>query len=130
MSKLERQANPQEQEIAFPNIVKELQGKLSTRLTAFIALYDPEAPKEIDAISVQRWADGDAEPSSDAEQRLRVAFETFDLITRSGDSDRTARAWFIGINPRLEHRTPAEMLTEGKLVDVLSAARAYVSGSY
>jgi len=54
------------------------------------------------------------------------------LLIARHDSARVAQAWFQGLNPQLDDRSPARLLREGELDEVgplvLSAARAFVSG--
>jgi len=38
------------------------------------------------------------------------------------------RSWFIGMNPQLDDRAPAEVLREDDLREVLAAAQAYLAG--
>jgi hypothetical protein len=53
------------------------------------------------------------------------------LIARH-DSPSVVQAWFQGLNPQLEDRSPARLLREGDLdevgPEVLSAARAFTTG--
>ena len=45
------------------------------------------------------------------------------------DDDYVARAWFIGVNPRLGDVQPVMALCERKLVETLAAARAFAAQS-
>jgi len=38
------------------------------------------------------------------------------------------KAWFIGLNPQLGDVSPAEALREGRLMETVSAARAFTVG--
>jgi len=57
---------------------------------------------------------------------LRIA-----LIIAQSDDAGVARAWFQGLNPELDDRSPARMLRDGELdevgSEVLSAARSFVA---
>ncbi len=99
-----------------------LQELLSRRLTAYIAGVK-------DGKTVTRWATGEVTDIRDyeTEQRLRTAYEVAQLLL-SDDSARTVRAWFIGLNPQLGDVAPAEAIREGRLRDVLAAARAFMVG--
>ena len=99
-----------------------LQDTLSRRLTAYIA-----GVKE--AKTVGRWVSGEIEDVRDplVEQRLRTAYEIV-LMLGERDSPKVVRAWFIGLNPQLGDVSPAEVLREGRLKDVLAAARAFTVG--
>lgn len=77
--------------------------------------------------TVGRWARGERQPRSDAEKKLRVAFQVFQLLT-SRESAHTARAWFIGLNPQLGDEAPAEAIREGRLKEVWVAAKSYIAG--
>ncbi len=102
-------------------IVGVLQEQLSRRLTAYIAGVK-------DTKTVARWASGDVVGIRlESERRLRTAYQITSLITQF-DSPRTARAWFVGLNPQLNDVSPAEALHEGRLQESLSAARAYITG--
>lgn len=91
---------------------------LGRALTAYIADVDPK--------TVDRWVRGDA-PRTDTEQRLRVAYQVFQLLQEE-DSPHTARAWFIGLNPQLDDTAPAQALHDGHIREVLVAARSFALG--
>ena len=96
-----------------------LQEQLGQKLTAHLA--------KVDRKTVSAWARGEQTPRPDAEKRLRVAFQTFQLLL--GDDDaHTVRAWFIGINPQLDDVAPAEAIRNDRLEDVWVAAQAYIAG--
>ena len=62
--------------------------------------------------------------------RLRAAFQIAELLIQS-ESPQTVRAWFMGMNPQLDDRSPALVLAaEGndqvQVRDVLHAARAFL----
>ena len=71
-------------------------------LTAAIAGVD-------DARLVEAWAAG--QPIDVAEQRrnLHAAYEVARLL-RGSLSERTVQAWFLGMNPHLDDRSPVEVL--------------------
>ncbi|ACZ40538.1 MAG: XRE family transcriptional regulator [Sphaerobacter thermophilus] len=99
-----------------------LQEVLSRRLTAFIAGVK-------DGKTVSRWANGEVTEirEHETEQRLRTAYEIAQLLLLH-DSPQTVKAWFIGLNPQLDDRSPAEVIREGQLREALAAARAFVVG--
>jgi hypothetical protein len=103
-------------------LVSALQARLSRRITAYIAGVDSVK-------TVTRWASGEVATVRDheMEQRLRTAYEVFLLLTHY-DSVNTVKAWFIGLNPQLGDEAPIDALREGRLRDVLSAARAFTIG--
>jgi hypothetical protein len=63
--------------------------------------------------------------------RLRVALQVA-LPIAQAESPEIAQAWFQGLNPQLEDRSPARMLREGELEEVgpavIAAARAFLIG--
>lgn len=99
-----------------------LQELLSRRLTTYIAGVQ-------DGKTVNRWTSGEVTEIRDheTEQRLRTAYEIAQLLL-ADDSPRTVRAWFIGLDPHLGDTSPAEAIREGRLQDVLAAARAFRVG--
>jgi hypothetical protein len=46
--------------------------------------------------------------------RLRVAYRAAAVIT-ARDSQEVAQAWFQGLNPMLDDRSPARMLRDGDM---------------
>jgi hypothetical protein len=102
------------------DVARVLQEHLGRKLTVYIAgVEDPKAASE--------WAKGTRTPQPEAERRLRAALQVFSLLLAE-DSAHTARAWMIGMNPQLGDDAPADVLREGRLKDVLSAAKAYIVG--
>ncbi|HEY5244809.1 MAG TPA: hypothetical protein VIJ60_04010 [Acidimicrobiales bacterium] len=97
-----------------------LQEALGQKLVAYMAgVNDPKR--------VGRWALGAQSPRSEAERRLRAAFQVFHLLL-SEESPHVIRAWFIGMNPQLDDESPAEVIREGRVKDALTAAKTFVSG--
>jgi hypothetical protein len=109
---------------SFPEVVSELRAVLGARLVAYLG-----SVRETRA--VRQWADGDREPSNDVQNRLRVALQVA-LPLAEVESPQIAQAWFQGLNPQLEDRSPARMLREGELEEVgpavIAAARAFLIG--
>jgi hypothetical protein len=81
--------------------------------------------------AVRQWLDGGRDMRSDAEARLREAL-TVALTIASREEPRTVQAWFQGLNPQLDDRSPARLLRDGELgevgPEVRHAARAFVVG--
>lgn len=63
--------------------------------------------------------------------RLRVALQVA-LSLAAAESPEIAQAWFQGLNPQLDDRSPARMLREGELEEVgpavIAAGRAFLIG--
>jgi hypothetical protein len=105
-------------------IAADLQQLLTRRMTAYLANVK-------DAKAVVRWAESDnpgIRPAS--EQRLRVAYEIVRMFADAGETERTTRAWFLGLNPHLDDTPPAEAIHDGRMKEALAAARAFVADSY
>lgn len=109
---------------SFPELVSELRSVLGARLVAYLG-----SVKETRA--VRQWAEGEREPSDEVRSRLRVALQVA-LPLGEAESPEIAQAWFQGLNPQLEDRSPARMLREGELEEVgpavIAAARAFLIG--
>jgi hypothetical protein len=109
---------------SFPELVSELRSVLGARLVAYLG-----SVKETRA--VRQWAEGEREPSDEVRNRLRVALQVA-LPLAEAESPEIAQAWFQGLNPQLEDRSPARMLREGGIEEVgpavIAAARAFLIG--
>lgn len=78
--------------------------------------------------TVARWAEGtQSPPQPDVERKLRGAFQIVQLLVET-DSRHVVRAWFIGMNPQLEDRSPAEVIAAGDVRAAMTAARAFSTG--
>ncbi|HZU76302.1 MAG TPA: XRE family transcriptional regulator [Dehalococcoidia bacterium] len=96
-----------------------MQALLGQRLAAVLLCQrDPKV--------IGQWARGEHAPRPDAEQRLREAYYIAAFLLEH-ESDRTVRSWFTGMNPHLDDRTPLMVLAEGRAVDVMQAARAFLA---
>jgi hypothetical protein len=108
----------------FPEVVAELRDVLGARLVAYLG-----SVRETRA--VRQWADGQREPSEEVRNRLRVALQVA-LPLAEAESAQIAQAWFQGLNPQLDDRSPARLLREGDLDEVgpsvIAAARAFLIG--
>jgi hypothetical protein len=110
--------------LAFPAVVRELSEILGPKLVAYLS-----GVRETRA--VREWEAGARVPRDPIPQRLRLALQVALLIGRH-DGPGVVQAWFQGLNPQLDDRSPARMLREGELhevgPEVLSAARAFTTG--
>lgn len=113
-------AHDQATRLDIADLVDYLQDVLGRRLVAYIGGVG-------NTRTVMRWVSGESNVGEDSEANLREAYEIADLITKH-DSRRVAKAWFVGLNPQLGDRSPAEALHEGGRKEVRSAARAFIAG--
>ena len=124
-SRPELRAHERSMRVPFEAAVKELSDLLTPRLVAYIG-----GVRETRA--VHQWADGTrVVKSSEVEDRLRFALQVA-LLLSEHDAARVVQAWFQGLNPHLDDRSPARMLRDGDLGEVgpavLAAARAFAIG--
>jgi len=105
-------------------VVAELRDALGARLVAYVA-------GVTETRAVREWAEGARTPRSPVPERLRLALQVVEML-QACDSAGVVQAWFQGLNPRLEDRSPARLLREGDLEEVgpqiLAAARAFAAG--
>lgn len=105
-------------------VVRALRQLLGTRLVAFIG----GAP---DVALVADWASGARAPAAAVLERYAVALRAAREIAARDGSD-VAQAWFQGLNPALDDRSPATMLREMTRPEdaeaVLDAARQQAAG--
>ena len=92
---------------AFPRSPDELRELLGARLVAYLGSVQ-------ETRAVHQWVDATRTPSEETQQRLRVALQVA-LTIASAESARIAQAWFQGLNPQLEDRSPARLLRDGEL---------------
>jgi hypothetical protein len=109
---------------SFPEVAGELRSILGAKLCAYLG-----SVKETRA--VHEWADGAREPSAETQRRLRLALQVAIAIAETDGPDIT-QAWFQGLNPQLEDRSPARLLREGEVDEVgpavIAAERAFLVG--
>ena len=109
---------------SFPEVVAALREVLGLKLCAYLG-----SVKETRAVN--EWAEGDREPSEVVQRRLRLAFQVAQAISEV-DGPEVARAWFQGLNPQLDDRSPARLLREGDVdevgPEVIAAERAFLVG--
>lgn len=98
-----------------------LQGLFGQQITAYIAgVSNPKA--------VGKWARGERLPRAAAESKMRQAYQVA-LVIVGVDDEETAKAWFMGMNPALDHKAPARVIAnEADGGDqAMSAALAYIA---
>ena len=108
----------------FAEIVAELAEILGKKLTAYIGGVK-------DTRVIDRWIREGVEPYRDAEPRVRLAYQIAKTLSEH-DSPRVVQAWFTGLNPELQDRTPLRLLREEDVEKVgpelLNAMRAFLAG--
>lgn len=76
-----------------------------------------------------KWSlEGGPTPRTEALQRLQVGHRAW-VAVATAEGEDTARAWFIGANPRLDETPPFMAIREGRFQAVMSAAAAFVDGT-
>lgn len=118
------QAHAQATRLDTAVVVKALRDLLGAKLVAYLGGVQ-------ETRAVRQWAEGTrAVQDKTDERRLRLAYQAGTLIAE-GDSAEVVQAWFQGLNPQLEDRSPARLLREGDLDEVgpliLAAARSFVA---
>lgn len=108
-------------ESSIADIAAFLQDALGQKLVAFmVGVSDPK--------TIGRWASGKRRPQDhEAEQRLRAIYQVFGLLATE-ESPHTIRAWFVGLNPQLDDESPAAAISEGRIRDVIVAAKSFLAG--
>lgn len=108
----------------FAEVARELRELLGAPLTAYVGGVS-------ETRAVRQWAEGDRTPGERVQRRMRVALQAA-LALREVDGRGVTQAWFQGLNPQLEDRSPARLLRDGELDEigpaVLAAARAFLVG--
>ena len=108
----------------FPEVVGILRQILGAKLCAYLG-----SVKETRAVN--EWAEGSRVPGDAVQQRLRTALRVA-LAIAEADSPEVARAWFQGLNPQLDDRSPARLLRDGDFDEVgpavIAAERAFLVG--
>ncbi|TAM67793.1 MAG: hypothetical protein EPN48_12290 [Microbacteriaceae bacterium] len=77
-----------------------------------------------DVRTISRWVAGSGPNGDDEQKRVIDTLQIVELLL-SGDSPTVVRSWFMGMNPQLDDESPAELLAEGRVREVMAAARAY-----
>lgn len=103
-------------------IVRQLTSRLGPVTVAALAnVNDQKLPQE--------WSTDDgSQPSEESRQRLMLAYRIWTELSQS-ENDNTASNWFIGPNPRLGGKSPAESLRNGRLKEVADAADAFLEST-
>lgn len=106
-----------------PDVVAALRDLVGARLVAYLGSVQ-------ETRAVRLWVEGERNPSSEVEQRLRLAYRIADLIT-TREGAGVAATWLQGMCPQLADQVPARLIREAPLEDiqheVLDAARTFVA---
>lgn len=82
--------------------------------------------------AVREWAEGVRRPRPTVLKRLRTAYQAAAIIEHR-ESRATVQAWFQGLNPSLDDRSPARVLRDGNVEQiggaVLAAARSFANAA-
>ncbi|QGH70558.1 hypothetical protein [Pseudactinotalea sp. HY158] len=114
-----RSAAAQESAVELHSVIEFLNEHLGSRLLA-LAL-------DVDHRTIGRWlTDRDRTPQFDTELKVRATYQVFQAL-QPVDAPATIRAWFMGMNPQLEDRSPAEAIRDGDARAVMAAARAFIN---
>ena len=121
-----RQSQARRQPASIGEVAQYLQENLGQQLTAVLSgVRDPK--------TVGRWISGKAEPPFVREVRLRSAYDAARLIVEQVGAD-SARAWFLGSSPFLDHTAPALVLHDAKTPEecrhIVPAAISFLEGAY
>ena len=108
-----------DQAVELHDIIEFLNEHLGARLLALTVGADHR--------TVWRWlGDPDRGPRFETEARLRAAYQVFRLV-QTVEASPTVRAWFMGMNPQLDDKSPAEAIRDGEARDAMAAARAFIN---
>ncbi|MBX3070950.1 MAG: hypothetical protein KF883_10665 [Thermomicrobiales bacterium] len=103
------------------DIARFFQHTLGQKWTAFMTgVNDPKA--------VGKWARGERTPRDESLRKLRDAYQIAQIITIV-DDEETVPAWFLGMNPYLDHRAPVWIIArepDGS-EQAMDAALAFIS---
>lgn len=108
-------------ESSVSDIAAFLQDAMGQKLVALmVGVEDPK--------TIGRWAAEKRLPQDPAaEEKLRAAYQVFRLLATE-ESPHTVRAWFVGLNPQLDDESPATAISEGRIRDVMVAAKSFLAG--
>ena len=118
------EAHQQVVRMSATEVVQRLVDLLGGRLVAYVA-------GVTETRAVRQWATGEREMRPETDRRLRESLTVALTIARV-DKAPVVQAWFQGLNPQLDDRSPARLLREGDIEsvgpEVRQAARAFATG--
>lgn len=103
-------------------VTEELCGVLTSSLIASMAGVKGSS-------QVRKWARGELVPSQPARTRLTFAFDILRTIEAS-EGRRTAEAWAMSVNPRLNYDTPIKAIREDRFREIAAAVDALVEEAF
>jgi hypothetical protein len=103
------------------DVASYVQVLLGQKWTAYLAGISDEK-------AVGKWAKGTRKPQPESERKLRDAYQIA-LLIATVDDEATARTWFSGMNPVLDHHAPAWVIAnwENGGDRAMEAALAFIS---
>ena len=116
----ERRAAPPSGSLSFLRVIEEVTSSGITQLELGKAV--GAAPR-----SVQNWATGDVEPRGAKVAKLLDVKTIVDLL-RDSYTDEGIKIWLHSRNRNLDLERPIDLLTQGRIEEVLDEAR-WVAGS-
>jgi|HubBroStandDraft_6_1064221.scaffolds.fasta_scaffold86085_3 hypothetical protein len=97
-----------------------LHDALGQKLVAYMV--GIEDPREIG-----RWSKEERAPAPERGKAVQPIFRTARLLADHGEANSVVRAWFMGMNPQLGERSPAEVIRDGDTAMAVRAALAFVA---
>lgn len=112
-----KQAHERATRTQLAQVASDLEAELGQALVAFMTGVS-------DRKTVGRWARGERRPRREAEERLRCAYQVWQILRADEDAD-TTRSWFFGMNPELDDEAPARAIARGDFRGAIAAARDF-----
>lgn len=120
LEQIRKEAHENSTKLPIHEVSAFLEGLLGQRLTAHLVNVSNHR-------LVGKWSKGHQEPgSADIQDRLRPIYQIAFLLSKY-EAPYTVRAWFIGMNPDLNDKMPAELIQKKNFAPVLQAAITYIS---
>lgn len=98
---------------AFTKSVESLVEFVGAPLTAYLANVN-------ETRAVRQWMTGDRVPHPATQSKLQLALQVAFFLQQEGEED-VIGAWFQGLNPALDDRTPADLIHAAGSTEELSA---------
>jgi hypothetical protein len=121
IAEIEHEALRQQVSTPVSSIVAALQDVLGQKLVAYLAGVG-------DHKAVGPWARETRQPRPAARARLEHAYRVLVMLKHATGGPQLIRAWFTGLNPQLADRSPATAIRDDDYLDVIVAARTFITG--